>query len=390
MIKRLTYIHDAPIPSSAANAVQVTKMCEAFQLEGAEVTLVAPFNGFRGCSFRHLAGIYGLSERFRLLRFPILPLPGRALSFGAAGLMMSRLSGRSIAYTRSIAVGHVATRLGVPTVLELHHPVSDFRPVLRGRLQKLSNSRNFLLAVVISDRLKKDYEHTLPQLTGRIMTAHDGADAVADSGDRPLVKLTGGFKVGYVGRTYPGKGLEILQELGALCPWATFHIVGGLPAENKSFRCEFQQLDNVVFHDYMPHSETSAILAAMDVLIAPYQQIVRPVGGGDINIADWMSPLKIFEYMAHGKAIIASDLPVLREILKSEENAILCEPENAAAWAKVLDRLRGDPALRQKLGRTALDCFIEKYTWRQRAEKIVGMIEKRIMQSENISNAKYK
>jgi glycosyltransferase involved in cell wall biosynthesis len=88
-----------------------------------------------------------------------------------------------------------------------------------------------------------------------------------------------------------------------------------------------------------------------------------------------MSPLKAFEYMAYGLPIIASDLPVLREILEHERNALLVDPQDLAAWERALRRLVQDRSLRMRLGRTARTTFLQKYTWEQRARKIVESFE---------------
>jgi glycosyltransferase involved in cell wall biosynthesis len=65
----------------------------------------------------------------------------------------------------------------------------------------------------------------------------------------------------------------------------------------------------------------------MDVLLAPYLSDVEGHGRGR-NIAEGMSPLKLFEYMAHGKPIVSSDLPVIREVLRDSVNSVLVSPDN--------------------------------------------------------------
>jgi glycosyltransferase involved in cell wall biosynthesis len=83
-----------------------------------------------------------------------------------------------------------------------------------------------------------------------------------------------------------------------------------------------------------------------------------------------MSPLKIFEYMASKKAIVASDLPVLREIL-SETNAILVAPDDLEAWKDAIRKLK-DNTLRKKLGSAAHKAFRSKYTWDIRARNVIS------------------
>ena len=88
-----------------------------------------------------------------------------------------------------------------------------------------------------------------------------------------------------------------------------------------------------------------------------------------------MSPLKIFEYMASAKAILCSDLPVLREVLEHERNALLLSPDQTAPWVAALRRLRADPAYAQALGMRAYEDFEMHYTWKQRAKRIIAFAD---------------
>jgi glycosyltransferase involved in cell wall biosynthesis len=110
-----------------------------------------------------------------------------------------------------------------------------------------------------------------------------------------------------------------------------------------------------------------------------------------MDVASWMSPLKIFEYMASEKAIIASDLPVLREVLTDGVTALLCDPDDVRSWAAALERLAHDPAERRRLGRSARELLLSGYTWKQRAERILtalGMMAGQIPPERNCSHKK--
>ena len=93
--------------------------------------------------------------------------------------------------------------------------------------------------------------------------------------------------------------------------------------------------------------------------------------GGDVGAARWMSPLKIFEYMAHGKPIVATDLPVIREVLEHERNALLAPSGDLDAWEHAARRLVDDPALRERLGGRAREDFEAGYSWRARARAVL-------------------
>jgi glycosyltransferase involved in cell wall biosynthesis len=87
-----------------------------------------------------------------------------------------------------------------------------------------------------------------------------------------------------------------------------------------------------------------------------------------------MSPLKLFEYMAAGRPIIVSDLPVLREVVHDGVDALMCEPENTTAWEEALGRLARDADLRARLGREARAEFLRRHTWTARARAALSGI----------------
>jgi glycosyltransferase involved in cell wall biosynthesis len=187
------------------------------------------------------------------------------------------------------------------------------------------------------------------------------------------VPLAGSFRVGYLGHLYPGKGMELIEQLAPIRPRMTFHIVGGRPADVSRWRERTRAVPNIVYHGHVPHAETRRYLASMDVVLAPYQRVVVGSGGG-ANLADWMSPLKIFEYMAEGKAILSSDLPVLREVLVDRSNALLRGPEDVAGWADGLSALETDARLRARIGAQGRNDLLERYTWNQRARAILAAV----------------
>ena len=83
------------------------------------------------------------------------------------------------------------------------------------------------------------------------------------------------------------------------------------------------------------------------------------------------SPTKLFEYMAMGKAIVASRLGQIGEVLDDEETALLIEPGDARQLADAILRLRDSPELRRRLGAAARRAAVEKHTWKQNAQRVI-------------------
>jgi glycosyltransferase involved in cell wall biosynthesis len=140
-------------------------------------------------------------------------------------------------------------------------------------------------------------------------------------------------------------------------------------------------LSNVTFTGFVPNIDLPRYLAAADVLLMPYARSILG-SSGSADSAAVASPMKMFEYMAAGRAILTSDLPVIREVL-DESFAAFAPPEDAPAWTAALQSLLADPARRAVLASNARR-EVEKYTWLARAQKILtGFLESGSSASES-------
>ena len=338
-------------------------MCQGLARLGHEVTLFAPVRAENRADVADPFGFYGVEPAFRLRRVASsvdgrrLLLCAGAMAWAARGAQPDLVYGR---FTEALAL---SADVGFPVVLEAHLPLRTTGPLgwLRRRLLRHRNLRRI---VVVSDALRQEYLTRYQVDETRMVVASDAAD---DPGD------TAGERLGphdrlqcvYVGNVYRGKGVETVVELAEACPWADFHVVGGEAAQLQAWREPAARLANLRFHGHVPHGRTDGYRLGADVLLAPYHQRVETHGAGEAS--RWMSPLKLFEYMAAGRAILVSDLPVLREVVRDEVHVLLCKPEDTSAWVVGLRRLADDPALRDRLGRAARAEFLRAHTWVVRA-----------------------
>jgi glycosyltransferase involved in cell wall biosynthesis len=360
---RIVYIHNIAMPGPEANTVNVAKMCDAFAANGCDVTLAAlagaPVHQLDAAIRTH----YGLNHPFHIVALPAVAK--RPLAAAMVGAALARRWGADLVYTRAphaVLAGCIA---GIDSILEMHTPPDAFSSLGRAAYNQALRRPHFGGMVCISDalarRLRGDVSGGVP-----LVVAHDGADerpppVARASGDR--------LAVGFVGRFYRGKGLELIAQIAPLCPWADFHVVGGT-SESAERVIGAAPAANIIFHGAVLHAATARHMERWDVALAPYQRSVI-VADGKTDAAAWMSPLKLFEYMAAGKAILASDLPVLREVVTDRETAMLLPPDDAAAWASALRALHDDPIRRAQLGARAYDVFSARYTWRERARQIL-------------------
>jgi len=152
-------------------------------------------------------------------------------------------------------------------------------------------------------------------------------------------------------------------------PDVFFLIVGGEPGGVARWQNEVESrgLTNISLVGFVPNSDVPRYQAACDVLLMPYQRRVAASSGGDI--APYLSPMKLFEYMACGRPILSSDLPVFGEVL-SPENAVLLPPDDVNAWVAAIQTVRSDPQDAIVLGAKARQ-DASRYTWKARAEHLL-------------------
>ncbi|MFO7875607.1 MAG: glycosyltransferase family 4 protein [Desulfovermiculus sp.] len=377
---KITYLSSSTIPSRTANSIHVMKMCQAFAKNGHEVVLIAPDkkNGLEQ-GVEDVYDFYGVDKCFKIIKIPHPSIRGKRFIYGYLAARKAKKNQSHIVYGRNSIACAFAARMGLTTIFESHLPIPAEESFF-DRLFKTKPWKVDLAGIVVITRALKDYYAThYPWMKDRIRVVPDAADPPSCS----PVKETNPYgsknrlQVGYAGNLYRGKAMEIISDLARQCPWACFHVIGGTEADKAFWQERLGSLDNIIFLGFLPPGEVAGTLMHMDVLLAPFQAKVLSHGSNQTDIGAWFSPLKIFEYMSVGRPIVCSDLPVLREVLAHEKNALLCSPDDASAWTHALMRLRDEEALRKRLAQTAYFEFLEQYTWSARAKKVIEAIGSR-------------
>lgn len=359
-----------------ANSIHVMKMCQAFTRTGHEVLLLVPdipLEKDLEMEGQNIFRFYGIDNTFTVKRLPWLSTRGRALLFGLFAALQAKREKAHLFYSRDINSCYCGSLFGLPVIYESHQPINSSSYFYNKLFKKMITRKSFNRLVVISDKLKEYYQQHYDMEEEQLIVAHDGADLpskeLAAQEIMPVHSAEEVLQVGYLGHLYPGKGMEIISALLPRCPWAHFHVVGGSAVDIAYWQKKVERFSNITFHGFKPHSLMAGYLETFQVLLAPYQENV--ISGGS-DIARWMSPLKLFEYMAAAKPIICSDLPVLREVLEDGKDALLCPPEDINCWVYNLKRLKDAPGLRGELGRAAYNKLVNYYTWEKRAENIIA------------------
>jgi glycosyltransferase involved in cell wall biosynthesis len=364
---KLIYLSYSAIPSPHANSLQVMEMCHALADTGMDIELYALKTSI-STPAAHFYDLPAKQIRIHRIRMPRIKLISRFL-YGLC--VVAKLFGNSqkaIIYGRDFftmaLLTVMPTKRDQPLFFEAHQPPQSR---LEEALQSLIFKSNaFAGLLTISQALKEAYLQRFPFLqSAQVEVLPDAA--------RPLKHLAETTPnnppiLGYVGSLQAGKGIETISKIASLRPDFEFHIVGGTPQQIKKWKniCA----ENVIFYGHQPTAQVQELIQKFDILLAPYQGSVK-VGRKQVDIARWMSPLKIFEYMAAARPLVASNLPVLKEVLQHKSNCLLATPDDPDDWIRQINRLRTDDALRASLGQQAYRDFIEHYTWQKRAQKLL-------------------
>lgn len=347
----------------------VMKTCEAVAREGHEVVLFA--GRVPGCP-EGVHAFYGCAETFAVVSVPIREWRGLdRFRYSARVLRRLRSAGPFDAlWGRDVAAMAVAAR-DVPFVFETHSPP---RTRTIARLQRAMVRRPSARGLAVEHGLlRRHYLDLYPWLgPDDVVVAYNGADPhdpPARTRRAWWPGRAGSMQAGYVGSLRDEKGISMLLEVADRIPNVDVHLVGGTDAEISRWRG--RSGPNVIVHTAVPPAALREYYGAMDCLLAPPQ---APVAYGRDTV-HWQLPSKVFQYMAQGRAICASDTPVVSEVLEHDRSAVLLPPGDAGAWAAALTDLASNDEKRRALGEGAHAALVSAFTWGHRARRIIGMLE---------------
>jgi glycosyltransferase involved in cell wall biosynthesis len=354
-------------PSRDANSIHIMRMCEAIAKLGHEVIL---FASCKGESATSIFSFYGIPEIFCISIVKVPLIKGKTLLYSfKAGLSASKLK-PDIVVGRSAQACSLTALMGTPVVFDSHGPVWEISKYEHLAFRLLCRSVNLKKMTTNSIALKKIYERKgLVPVCG-ITVAHNGSlELPLDDKLKNWPGRKDALQIGYLGHLYPGRGVDLIIECAIRLTGCDFHIVGG-NNDDIEFWKQKGLHPNIFFHGFIPHSKIYRYRNNCDVLLAPYNEKNVSLAGGGGDQSRYMNPIKVIEYMSSRKAIICSDIPVLRELL-DDDSAIFVKPGNLELWIDAILKLQ-DPVLREKISKNAYEKFKGKLTWEARAKTIIS------------------
>ena len=375
---KLLYISPSIFPSKAANSTHVVLQVDALASLYDKVLVV-------GMAERSAVEISKIPDNLRESYNVGLENVDFALCrnlFGfAENLLIALFSARFLFFlketkviTRNIYAAFLGLFLiGGSFIYETHNVENGFRAIIQRILLRAKRVQ----VIVISKSLKKMLVKKYGLKNYRITVCHDAARSNLPPIKDPQIEIFDGVAkyiniLGYFGSLYPGRGIDIIEGMAKRMPDSLF-LVFGPPGQNLEFERRVNKVhSNVRFYGFVSHKEIHRNMLECDFLLMPYQRTVS-IGPSGSDTSKWMSPMKMFEYMAAARPIISSDLPVLHEVLTDKVNALLVTPDNIQMWVEAAHSLRDDISLRDRLAFNARSDYESKYNWGARASAIKGL-----------------
>lgn len=358
---KVSYIAASNLKSKAANAVHVTNMISAYKANNIDLKAIVSVS-----NFKDIIGFNKLNKDYSKLN---------NVFFSLWSLYVSRNS--NLIHTRSWMVAFFSIFYKNKIVLELHDFEANRNFLIKIIFHLIFKSKNIVGIIFITNSLFNDYKYLAKKykIKRKYLVIPDGANIpIQDYKFKSTLINEKSYNIGYSGHLYKGKGVEVLLKLAkTLKKDEHIHVLGGMQNDIIYWTNKFKEkklFDKITFHGHHHHNLVASFLKQMDVLLLPILDKVS-VFGGQGNISKYTSPLKMFEYMISGTPIIASNISVLKEILKHNENSLIVEFDNINSWNESLVRLRNDIDLREKISKNAKNEVKNKYTWKIRAKKII-------------------
>jgi len=370
---KLAYLSTARVPDDWAHVFHIMHMCEAFAHQGAEVKLVVPRRGATPTGGRQDPFEYnGVESNFTIVRLPCLDLfPGttsrllfyiRNISFFISARFYLWFIKVDVIYTREAWAGYFFRNF----FFEAH--TAQGRSLLFSGARSIVCLTSFIKDIFVKrgfparnilvepDAVNlKQFAHLIPKVEARTKCGLPQ--------DKSLIGYVGTLKTMNI-----DKGLHAAITAMKAVPEAMLVVVGGDREHVEEYRSLAEHgglASRVIFTGTVAHSNVATYLSSFDIVVAPFPDIE--------HYRLYMSPLKIFEYMAAGLPMIVSDLPSLREIL-DEKIARFVPPSDAEALGEAINDLLAHPDMAAALGQAA-KIRAEHYSWDKRAGRILKFIQ---------------
>ena len=362
---RIVYIFNSSIPSYNASSLQVVNVCQQISKDIGNITLITPDTGLKKTLYDH----YGLRKNFEIKRiklFKSFPKGIKYYLFSIYSIICSYSFKPDLYITRNYFTLFLLIILKKKVIFEVHLSLD-----IEGRINnyiynnlKLFNSRYIVNLIFITKSLKNFFyeKYAIKRKNFCILPSASNFKSKF-----PTIKQNKILKIGYFGLLNKSRGLDFICNLSKIDFKNEYYIFGGSKKIiNKIKKKSFNK--NIFLNEYLPYKNIKKLMQTMDLLILPYEKKVL-VSGNVGDIGKFTSPMKVFDYLGSTKPIIASSLPVLKEILSDRKNCIFVNGLNIYRWRLEIKKFSNSHSLRQIISKNNF-LLSKNFTYQKRIKRM--------------------
>jgi glycosyltransferase involved in cell wall biosynthesis len=264
---------------------------------------------------------------------------------------------------------------GLPSIeMKYHYPALSDTPVIGKIKERERATLQFAAAIICVSQVTRAYLASLGLDPAKITVIPNGVDtdAFTPTPPRPFADIP---ELLYIGTLADWQGLQTailaLPLIVAQQP-VRLRIVGRARKRHRKLLTKMARKLGVEaclsIEEAIPPSEIPALIAGADICIAP-------LGYNDRNVTQGCCPLKVLEYMAAGRPLVASNLPVVRELIRDDRDALLFQPNSPDDLARAVLKLLNQPDLAHRLAQNAAEHVRQNFTWKGAQQKLLAVYE---------------
>ena len=360
-MNNIFYITDMVFPSNRAQAVHIFKMLDNFSEFINYKYLISPYV-LKNYGYSKIKKNYSLHSNKKIFIKSFFKKKKinfiYRLLFGLNVALFLR-NKKDLIITRSFYASFFLSVFKIKHFLEIHQELKGLTKFLF-IFCKAIKSKYIIRIIFISSLAKKKYDFIDKK---KHIILHDGVDLKDFKFNAKISKKI--KNIYYIGSFYKGRGIEKILDIAKRLNKYNFYIYGKRKENINSI------LKNTKIFFQVPYNKIPKIISKADLLLLPYDGKVSINSSNYQNdISQFMSPIKMFEYLASGIPILSSNLKVLREVLVNQKNSILIDKYwDITEWIKQIESINQKYKLRKKISSNAIKTA-KKNTWENRAKQI--------------------
>ncbi len=354
---KILYLSDLSLPNKSAYAVHVMKMCDAFA-KNKNVDLIV---NDCSCTWTEIKKNYNLKNNFKIMalnNFKVRNMIFRIFNAYKTLKIVKNINYKFI-ISRNIFSSIFLAFFGKKNILEVHTELTGVTKKVFFFLKKTTQKN--LKFIFIHKELKKYLK-----IDDNFIVLDDSIN-LREFNNVKIKAIKNKFV--YTGSYLKGKGIEIIINLAKHFKKYEFHTYGNIDTFPRDAKKKIEKISNLYINDFINYNKIPKVIKSAEYLLMPYPNKIE-VLIKDLDVKEYISPLKMFEYLAAKRIIFASYQKSYEHILVDNYNAVLIKKNSITEWKKRIKLVVANKNKFRKLKKNSYETA-KKFTWKKRAFKII-------------------